>query len=188
MDASSSPVTADELWHDLFGRSAPVEVEIGSGTGAFLIAAAVTHPEHSFLGIEYSFSRATRLAGEIERRGLRNVRVLHADATFVVARVLPADSVSAYHIAFPDPWWKRRHHRRRLFTPAFVAALERTLEPGGVVHVITDVADYFTLITRLLGTRLQRVPEIPTRPAITRFERKALARGDALHAAAFRKD
>jgi len=180
-------VTADEFWRSLFGRSAPVEIEIGSGTGAFLWAAAVLHPERNLFGIEYSASRHARLAQDIERRGLPNVRVLRADAACVIANVIPDASVGAYHIAFPDPWWKRRHHRRRLFTPEFVAALARTLRPGGTVHVITDVAEYFTHIVELLDTHFLRQPAAAKRPAVTRFESKALARGATIHAAAFRK-
>lgn len=180
-------MTADEFWPSLFGRSAPVEVEIGSGTGAFLCAAAVLHPERNFFGIEYSASRHARLASDIERRGLPNVRVLRADAACVIANVIPDASVSAYHIAFPDPWWKRRHHRRRLFTPEFVAALARTLRPDGTVHVITDVPRYFSHMVELLENHFLREPTAAKRPAVTRFQTKALARGATIHAASFRK-
>src|SRR5215470_14283854 len=116
-----------ELWNSLFSNDLPTEVEIGPGTGTFLISAAGRVPPRNLFAIEHARGRATRLQAAIARAGLRNVRVIAADATCVVSTLIPAESVAAYHIYFPDPWWKRRHHRRRLLTPAFAGALARTL-------------------------------------------------------------
>lgn len=178
------------LWRFVFGNDHPVEVEIGPGTGVFLLAAATRDPGTNFFGIEHSYPRATQLAPAIAARGLSNARILAADASCVVATVLPPKSVAAYHIYFPDPWWKRRHHRRRLFTAAFAAALERTLVSNGRIYFATDVDDVFTLALRTLATCAALVRDSeppPTRPGTTVFERKGLARGATIKEATFFK-
>ena len=178
------------LWRFVFGNDRRVEVEIGPGTGAFLLAAAAREPHTNFFGIEHSHSRAKYLASAIAARGLLNARVIAADAACVVATLLPPGSVATYHIYFPDPWWKRRHYRRRLFTPAFATALQRTLAPRGRIHIATDVDDVFTLAVRTLATReaLVRHSELPPpRPGTTVFERKGLARGAAIKEVTFVK-
>ncbi|MBI4519035.1 MAG: tRNA (guanosine(46)-N7)-methyltransferase TrmB [Deltaproteobacteria bacterium] len=182
-----SGISAHEFWGGVFGRVAPVEVEIGAGRGAFLFAAAVAAPDRNFFAIENSSSHAVRLRHEAEARGLANVRVLRADATCVVASLIPAESVAAYHVYFPDPWWKRRHHRRRLFTAAFAAALARTLIRGGRLYFATDVAPYFGAVTALLAAQLE--PDDAPRPlaVVTRFEHKALSHGSGIHSASFRR-
>ncbi len=178
------------FWRAVFSNDLPVEVEIGPGTGTFLLAAAARCPHTNFLGIEHSHSRAERLRRAIEARDVRNTRVLTADASCVVARLIPPESVGAYHIYFPDPWWKRRHHRRRLFTAPFVAALTRTLVRGGRIFIATDVDDIFTLIFQtvagfpaLAHDAAARSP----RPVVTAFERKGLARGATTKEATFVK-
>ena len=178
------------FWRCVFGNDRPVEVEIGSGTGAFLLAAAARHAHTNFFGIEPSYTRATQLVSAIDAQGLSNARVLAADAGCVVATLLPPSCVATYHIYFPDPWWKRRHHRRRLFTPAFAGALERTLAPSGRIHVATDVDDVFALALKTLAacaalTRHGERP--PPRPGTTVFERKGLARGATIKEATFVK-
>jgi tRNA (guanine-N7-)-methyltransferase len=185
--ASCIAVTPERFWAVIFGHPAPVEIEIGAGRGAFLFAAAAAMPAHNFFAIEHSATRATALTRDSVQRALANVRILHADAGCVIEQLVPDDSVAAYHIYFPDPWWKRKHHRRRLFTPSFVAALGRSLAPGGRVYVATDVEPYFQEIVGLLRERLH--PDEAPRPhaVVTRFEQKALARGAATHAAVFRK-
>jgi tRNA (guanine-N7-)-methyltransferase len=185
--ASCIVVTPEQFWTVIFGRPAPVEIEIGAGRGAFLFAAAAAVPAHNFFAIEHSATRAAALMRDSAQRALANVRVLHADADCVIDQLVPDDSVAAYHIYFPDPWWKRKHHRRRLFTLSFVTALWRSLAPGGRVYVATDVEPYFQDIVGLLGERLQ--PDETPRPhaIVTRFEQKALARGAATHTAVFRK-
>jgi tRNA (guanine-N7-)-methyltransferase len=178
------------LWRSVFGNDRRVEVEIGPGTGTFLLAAAARDPHTNFLGLEHSHSRAFHLTAAIEERGLRNARVIAADASCVVATVLPAQSVDVYHIYFPDPWWKRRHHRRRLFTPAFAAALVQTLVVSGRIYVATDVDDVFALALKTLSQCAGLVRESdrpPPRPGVTVFERKGIVRGAAIKEAAFIK-
>lgn len=167
-----------EFWSKLFGREGPVEVEIGPGTGTFLRHEATRRPHTNFFAVEASRSRAQRLATLIEKLALPNVRVLHAPAQCAV-RLTPNESVTAYHIYFPDPWWKRRHHKRRLFTGEFAQELVRTLSRDGRVYVATDVFLVWTLARECLersGLQLSSLPP-PTRPAPTAFEQKGLRRG-----------
>lgn len=177
-------------WQAIFGNSASVEVEIGSGTGSFLLPAAQRHPQTNFVGIEHSHSRGERLETAVASLGLRNVRIIIADGACTVAHLIPVNSVAAYHVYFPDPWWKRRHQRRRLFTPEFVAALERTLIPGGRLFVATDVDEVFTLMRRsiaavpgLVADQHHRSP----RSMRTVFERKGIAQGATIREATFYK-
>jgi tRNA (guanine-N7-)-methyltransferase len=178
------------LWQFVFGNNNPVEVEIGPGTGTFLLAAAGRNPRINFFGIEHSQTRAAQLAAAVEAQGLPNARAIAADASCVVSGLVPPGSVAAYHIYFPDPWWKRRHFRRRLLTPALAAALADTLADGGRIYVATDVADVFALAVQTLGGHqdLARQTESPRpRPSATVFERKGLARGAAIEEATFVK-
>jgi tRNA (guanine-N7-)-methyltransferase len=182
--------TATEFWRSVFGRQAPVEIEIGPGTGTFLLAEATRRRDTNFCGVEHSRSRAERLCALVESRGLDNVRVLHAPAQCVVEHLVPQASVSAYHIYFPDPWWKRRHHKRRLFTPAFGRALGRTLVPGGRVYVATDVFFVWALAREccVVHGGLELVTEAaPCRPVRTAFEQKGLRRGATLWEGTFER-
>jgi tRNA (guanine-N7-)-methyltransferase len=176
------------FWFPLFGNDHPVDIEIGPGTGTFLLSVAAQHPERNYFAMEHSRNRALAVEAVAAERGLRNVRVLHADASCVVSTLLPAASVAAYHIYFPDPWWKRRHHRRRLFTPAFAAALVRTLEPAGRIYVATDVDAVFARMRATLATTqaLCELADSPSpRTTMTSFERKGIARGATIHHATF---
>ncbi|GMV43163.1 MAG: hypothetical protein AMXMBFR64_48790 [Myxococcales bacterium] len=118
-----------------------IEIEVGFGLGRFLVARAAALPHSRLLGFEVQgrFCRAANVA--LEAAGLTNTRIVQADARPLVAQ-LPEGSVDAIHVGFPDPWWKKRHHRRRVFTPAFIDAAARVLRPGGVVTLRTDVEDY----------------------------------------------
>jgi len=178
------------MWRHVFGNDHRVEVEIGCGTGTFLLAASARNPHVNFFGIEHSFSRATHLATALAETGRQNARVIAADASCVIAHIIPPASVDTYHVYFPDPWWKRRHHRRRLLTPAFAAALARTLADGGRIYMVTDVPDVFALALKTFGARseLARHAELPPpRPGATVFERKGLARGAAIEEVTFVK-
>jgi len=138
------------VWRDLFGNDAPVEVDVGCGKGRFLIESALQNPHRNYFGIEKN-GRPYRIARErIGKRSLKNVRILRDDAHRFIRECVPDQSVAVYHVYFPDPWPKKRHHKRRLFTPPFVAELARTLVPGGTLRVATDIADYFEEILRLV--------------------------------------
>ena len=130
------------FWSAVFERPAPVEVEIGCGDGALLLALAGRHPERNYLGLERSPAKARRLAERVARAAAPNVRTLQADAGCLVTSILPAASVAAYHVYFPDPWPKRGHARRRIFTTPFVAGLARTLVSDGSLYFATDVHGY----------------------------------------------
>jgi tRNA (guanine-N7-)-methyltransferase len=194
-DATTDPsepgfpgVDSGAFWSALFGNTAPVEIEIGAGDGTFLIAAAADAPDTNFLGIERSPAKARRLAARIVATARPSLRVLRADATCVLATVVPAASVSAYHVYFPDPWPKRRHARRRLFTTELVAALGRTLVPGGRLFTATDVEPYARRIRAavLVDRRFEERACGPDHPGLTTaFARKYSAAGRTLHPAVF---
>jgi tRNA (guanine-N7-)-methyltransferase len=176
------------FWREIFGNDHPAEVEIGPGTGTFILAAAQQFTHVNYFGIEHSRSRAFYLNKAVTSRGLSNARVISADAACIVQTFIPPGSVAAYHIYFPDPWWKRQHHRRRLFTAEFVTALARTLTPGAPLHVATDVDDVFDLIERTVRTAGSFVRDHGARSPrfeLTVFERKGLARGAVIHEATF---
>jgi tRNA (guanine-N7-)-methyltransferase len=190
-DFSTPPPT----WLEIFGNANPVEVEIGPGKGAFLLALARNHLKRNFFGVELSKRRAFRLARLIERDGPANVIVIHADVTCLVRTMMWPESVVAYHLYFPDPWWKSRHHRRRLFREDFTIALTRTLAPGGTIFLASDVREYFAKIVRQFAA----IPELVQfpwerdhmtrkgKPILTDFERKYRETGRAIFYARFRK-
>jgi len=171
-------LTAEEFRRGLFGSPNPLEVEIGPGRGEFLFERARGYPERNFLAIERAAGRSARLRQNLRTRQLHNVCVTTGDAACVV-RLFPACSVAAYHILFPDPWWKRRHYRRRLFTPEFVAAVCRTLVANGEIFLVTDVEAYFGLAQQLLSAvpDLDLVSAGPGSAPSTTFAEKATARG-----------
>ncbi len=178
-------------WQTLFGAARPVEIEVGCGKGSFLVAYARAHPELSVLGIENQPRWVRWIEGRLARNVVPNARVLCADAALIVGRFVPDASVRAYHVYFPDPWWKRKHHKRRLVQASFASELHRTLEPGGILHLATDVRDRFATMLEELGTQpfvIER-HEAPTpagRP-LTNFESKYRVEGRPLHYATLRK-
>jgi tRNA (guanine-N7-)-methyltransferase len=177
--------SSQDLWRAVFGNDAPVEIEIGCGKGTFLVDAAGRDRNHNFLGLERADRLATRAARAVADAGLSNARVLCCDAACVVTQLLPARAVAAYHLYFPDPWWKRRHHKRRVYTSRFAAALSRTLTPGGRVYVATDVGPMLDLIReRFAGAGLVALPESPTPPR-TVFARRCGEEGRPVHRAVF---
>jgi tRNA (guanine-N7-)-methyltransferase len=142
----------------IFGNDRPVEVEIGSGKGGFLIDAAGQRAGHNFLGIEYAGKFAMYVADRAARRGLTNVRVLSADAGHLFIHRVPPASIDALHVYHPDPWPKKRHHKRRLFCPAFVEAAIRALKPRGLWYIQTDHPEYFEVIRSLTLNRPELQP------------------------------
>lgn len=167
-------------WPVFFGNDQPVELDIGCGRGLFLFNAAITTPHTNLLGLENDYREGRRTATRLMKRELANARVLGGDCRIVLAQMIAPGSVQAAHIYFPDPWWKKRHHKRRLFTDEFVQLLARILRPGGHVHHWTDVADYFEMSRNLLDQHPEffKVPPPEQRQAQndmdyhTSFERK----------------
>ena len=170
----------------LFGRSAPVEIDVGCGDGAFLTALAASHPERDFLGIERLAGRVGSFCRKAARLQLANARILHIDATYALAHFIPPASIRTVHLLFPDPWPKRRHHRRRAVTDAFVAAVHRVLAPDGLFHIATDHPEYFAAIEGLISSRFKFMPTESAFPQST-FEQRFSAAGIAIHRLLLRK-
>ena len=129
----------------------PLVVELGFGRGEFLMDLAERHPEQAFVAVEVSFKRTLKMARRLARTELRNVRLVEAPAEAVVRDALQDASVSRFWINFPDPWPKKRHFKRRLIQPPFVALLTRRLVPGGELYVATDHPDYAAWIDEVLS-------------------------------------
>jgi tRNA (guanine-N7-)-methyltransferase len=134
----------------VFGAQRPLEVEIGVGKGGFLLEWAAAHPELGLVGVERAHTYLQLAATRAARRGLANVRLLHSTAEDLLFRCLTVASVAAAHVYFPDPWPKKRHHKRRFFTPANVARLAEVLRPGGLLRVKTDHDGYAAVIGEVL--------------------------------------
>lgn len=179
----------------LFGRRAPLEVEIGSGKGLFLRRAAAARPEVDFLGIEIAPRYARYCAAGLAKQGLTNAIVVIGDALRLLAEVLPEEAAAAVHLYFPDPWWKRRHQKRRVLKESFAGDVQRVLQPGGQLHFWTDVEEYFATGIALFRQQPDlegpfEVPELRAQHDMdyrTHFERRTRLRGAPVYRAAFRK-
>ena len=172
----------------IFGNRRPVEIEIGFGKGTFLVASGQARPEVNFVGVEIDRGLQLYVASRLAKRSLGNVRVVKADARQFVRDCVPGASLHAIHVYFPDPWWKTRHKKRRVFTGDFAASCERTLAPNGHLLVATDVEEYFGVMTSLVEghTRLRPVAWPAMNEACqTNFERKAVQQGRTVWRAAF---
>jgi tRNA (guanine-N7-)-methyltransferase len=168
----------------IFGRRAPRYLEIGFGMGDMLIQMASAHAERDYLGVEVHDPGIGRLFGQLAKLDIHNVRVVRGDANDVLARLLPDDSLDGIFIFFPDPWPKKRHHKRRLVQPPFVSLISAKLRATGLCHIVTDVEDYAQHMLDILEreNRLQNLAETggfssrpPGRPT-TKFERRSLER------------
>jgi len=175
----------------LFDRDAPTVLEIGCGMGETTVAIAQARPDINFLGVEVFSAGVGALLKGVDERRLSNVRIVHHDAIEVVRDMIAPSSLVGVHIFFPDPWPKKRHHKRRLLQPAFVATLVNRLKPGGYVHFATDWEDYAAQALQVLaadpqlgnlhdGYSLTSENPICVRP-VTKFH----ARGDRLGHAAY---
>lgn len=171
----------------IFGRRAPLEIEIGAGKGEFIIERAAARPEHDFLAVELSATVARVLGVRCGRAGVENLRVAKMNARALVNVLLADASVAAYHVYFPDPWPKGRHVKHRLFTPQFARGLSRTLEPGGIAYIATDVREYAGEIFAMIeGAGFIRAAELAPGARQTGFARKYLAAGKPVYSASFR--
>jgi tRNA (guanine-N7-)-methyltransferase len=175
-------------WRALFGNDGPVEIEIGFGKGLFLVTQGQARPDTNFLGVEierkYTLFAATRIA----RRNLPNVKLACTDARWFMKERVAEASVSALHVYFPDPWWKTRHRKRKLFTLAFADQCVRVLQNGGRLHFATDVADYFAeTLVMLNGLSALRALPAPASDAesLTNFESKYRREGRAIYRALY---
>jgi tRNA (guanine-N7-)-methyltransferase len=176
-----------------FGRPNPKILEIGFGMGETTAAIAAAQPEDDFLAVEVHAPGIAGLLRLIDRQCLTNVRVVRHDAVEVVQQMIAPGALAAVHVFFPDPWPKKRHHKRRLLQPAFVHALAERLAPDGHLHAATDWHDYadeilatFSAEPLLLNTAREFAPRPEYRP-LTKFERRGLARGHGVWDVIFRR-
>lgn len=173
----------------MFPAPQPVEVELGCGDGGFLLARAQKHPERNFIGVERLLGRIRKIDRKGRRLGLTNLRGVRLEAGYFVEYLLPAASVAALHVYFPDPWPKRRHHRRRLVNDRFPELARRVLAPDGVVYLRTDFAEYFAQMTRVFAANpaFEAAPTPADLAAeLTDFEKEFVAQGKPTHRAAYR--
>ncbi|MHC4726429.1 MAG: tRNA (guanosine(46)-N7)-methyltransferase TrmB [Planctomycetota bacterium] len=167
----------------IFGRSGQVHIEIGTGKGTFLLKQAQAHPNDNFLGIEWARKYYRYAVDRIGRWGLTNVRIIRTDAAVFLADFISDNSVDYFHIYFPDPWPKKRHHKRRFIRPVNLEHLIRCLKTGGQLKITTDYKEYFEVIQKIINKEKKRLEEIKFHPTAgadtgewvgTNFERKYL--------------
>ena len=167
----------------IFANHHPVEVELGFGKGRFLLDAAQRRPEHNFIGVEVA-GKYLRLAHDRAlKRGLTNLRFIHGDAREFVEFFLPAGAVHALHVYFPDPWPKKKHHKRRLLDEGFFEEALRILEVSGRLWIATDHDDYFEAILEGLEAAVERfsLVEAVWDGATTNYEDKFVSVGSTIH-------
>jgi tRNA (guanine-N7-)-methyltransferase len=169
-------------FQNIFGNSAGVTLEIGFGSGFATAQIAQVNPDKNYLGVEVHRPGIGKLLWEIEKRSLENIRIIEYDAAAVTEKMIPENSLEAIHIFFPDPWPKKRHHKRRLIQNPFTLSLAGRLKPGGYLYMVTDWEDYavFALESLALCPSLKNTCEdfaVPRdwRPK-TKFEQKGLAK------------
>jgi tRNA (guanine-N7-)-methyltransferase len=171
---------------ELFGREAPLHVDLGCGDGSFLRAVASQRPETNFLGVERLLRRvrsSSRKAAQLD-----NVRIIRAETLFVIHHLLPPESVDVFYLLFPDPWPKRRHYGRRLVTCDFLDVIWNRLATGGSLFLATDHEQYFASICQLLGPRTDfKLVTADWKLPASAFEQKFLAFGTTIHRLELRK-
>lgn len=191
LDFTAAPIEPARL----FGRAAPLTLEIGFGNGEALIALAETRPDRDFLGIEVHRPGVGRVLNALAERSLGNVRVITHDAVEVVEAMLPPAGVEQVLIYFPDPWPKKRHHKRRLIRPPFVAVLARVMPTGGRLELATDWENYAETMLETLEAAPQfvnlagpgRFAQRPAYRPLTRFERRGTRLGHTVRDLLFEK-
>lgn len=180
-DPGAAPLDLDQV----FGRSAPRILEIGFGNGTALLAAASAAPAQDFIGVEVHGPGVGRLLKEAGADGIGNLRIFQQDAVDVLDRALPAASLAEIRVFFPDPWPKKKHHKRRLIQPGLVALMRSRLRTGGHIHLATDwqpYAEHMLAVMsaapglRNLAADAAFVPRPPGRP-LTHFEQRGLKLG-----------
>lgn len=175
----------------VFPKLQPLEVELGSGDGSFLVEYAKQHPDHNYIGVERLLGRIRKLDRKARRAGLANLRGVRIESSYFVEYLLPPNSALALHIYFPDPWPKRKHRRHRLVNERFPALARQALAPGGKVYLRTDDQDYFEQMVGVFAAsqafRLSETP--PELSALTTdFERDFLSRGIKTLRAAYQRE
>jgi tRNA (guanine-N7-)-methyltransferase len=170
-------------WNECFGREAPLVLEVGFGMGQATAEIAQAHPDTNYLAIEVHPPGVGALLQRMQEMALSNIRIIQHDAVEVLTQMVSADSLDGIHIFFPDPWHKKRHHKRRLIQPALVNLLASRLKTGGTVHCATDWEPYAHQMLEVLGScpMLHNLHEgFAPRPAyrpLTKFEARGLKLG-----------
>ncbi len=176
-----------------FGRGAPKILEIGFGMGDSTASIAANQPENDYLGVEVHTPGVGALLKRIGAAGLTNLRIVQHDAVEVLENMIPPASLDGVHIYFPDPWHKKRHHKRRLIQPIFVALLASRIKPGGYLHLATDWQDYAEQMLGVLQgepSLVNTVADYAPRPVyrpLTKFEQRGLRLGHGVWDLVFRR-
>src|SRR3954465_8337960 len=176
---------------ELFGNDHPVEIEIGIGKGTFITEQAKARPDVNFLGIEWARWFWRYSSDRLRRNKCENARTVRAEATYFLSEFVPSESISVLHIYFPDPWPKKRHHKRRLIQEKFMPIVQRILMPNGRLQIVTDHADYWEQIEQVVRSSRLEVVDY-NRPGSaaegefvgTNFERKYKREGRPFYAIA----
>jgi len=187
------PVPVD--WATFFGTVQPVELDIGCGRGMFLVNSAIAHPDVNYCGVELDYTEGRRGAKRLHKRAQPNARVVGGDAKIFLQKYVLPQSVAVAHVYFPDPWWKRKHRKRRLFNEEFVELLSRVVKFGGEVHSWTDVEEYFGVISGLMDHHadFERLPPPAGHVAehdldyLTSFHRRRTQAGAATYRGRWRR-
>jgi tRNA (guanine-N7-)-methyltransferase len=182
-------------WQQLFGNANPIEIEVGFGKGLFLLSESEKRPKTNFFGIEIVRKLQLYVATRLAIRERRNVRVACTDARALLKERVAANSVQGVYVFFPDPWWKSRHKKRRVFTPEFAVTCSRILFPGGRLNIVTDVEEYFGVMTDLVRPMPQFAELPPPSESVpehqmdylTNFERKFRLQGKPIYRASFER-
>lgn len=169
----------------VFGRKAQVTLEIGFGMGDSLLEQAVANPDRDYLGIEVHKPGVGHLLLKMKEAGCSNIRIYSEDSIQVLQQVIPDQVVDTVQLFFPDPWPKKRHHKRRIVNTAFLTLIKRKLRSGGVFHMATDWAPYAEDVAALLKTQEAYEPVSPPPRAQTKFERRGLKLGHEIRDLAF---
>ncbi|MCF7966089.1 MAG: tRNA (guanosine(46)-N7)-methyltransferase TrmB [Methylobacter tundripaludum] len=185
----------DYDFSQVFGRTAPLIVEIGFGTGDSLAKMAATNPENDYIGIEVHRPGVGHLMLLLDQQGLTNVRIYCHDAIEIIECKIADNSLAGVHLFFPDPWPKKKHHKRRIVRPSFVDLLVRKLQPGGYFHAATDWQNYAEHMLEILsaGAGLGNTSatgdycERPEYRPLTRFEQRGLRLGHGVWDLIFKK-
>jgi tRNA (guanine-N7-)-methyltransferase len=174
----------------LFPHSQPLEVELGSGDGTFIVQYAQRRPDRNFLAVERLLGRLRNIDRKGQRAGLANLRLVRIEATYLLEYLLPPESARALHVYFPDPWPKRKHRKHRLVNARFTELAAQALTPGGTVYLRTDDPDYFAQMTAVFAVNSQfLLVETPAdfTGLITDFEKDFLEKGTRTLRAAYQR-
>jgi tRNA (guanine-N7-)-methyltransferase len=175
-------------WEEVFGNSNPLNLEIGFGVGNFLIEMGIREPDENFIGMDFYHKGIRKVISRIEKYQVNNVRIVYGDAKEKIPLLFNDQELSRVYINFPDPWPKKRHHKRRLIKPAFIKTLSEKLKSGGEIHIATDFESYALEILEFFekeltlknkngsGTFLPQKEGIPK----TKYEKKFINAGERI--------